>query len=309
MNRGIIYPGQVPLETDLLYAQQQAMVGLSKLAAAVLGTSTLTNGLAVTQTGVASMNVQVAPGEIYAMANLEATAYSSLALDATHTVLKQGVLLDAALLALTAPGTAGFSVNYLIQATFAEVDGTPVTLPYYNASNPSTAYSGPANAGTAQNTRRLGSVVLSAKAGTAATTGSQTTPAPDSGYVGIAVVTVANGAVTVVNGNISVYASIPTLPYNLNQIANGLGSSLSGSGYQKLPSGLIIQWGTGVATSAGAAFTFPLTFPTVCYSFSVSNNGGTSGYNWLTTSLPSTTGGTMQSSTASNAYSYIAIGK
>ena len=86
-------------------------------------------------------------------------------------------------------------------------------------------------------------------------------------------------------------------------------ASLSGSGYQKLPSGLIIQWGTGVAASAGAAFTFPLTFPTACYSFSVSNNGGTSGYNWLTTSLPSTTGGTMQSSTASNSYSYIAIGK
>lgn len=87
------------------------------------------------------------------------------------------------------------------------------------------------------------------------------------------------------------------------------GSSLSGSGYQKLPSGLIIQWGTGVATSAGAAFTFPLTFPTVCYSFSVSNNGVASGYNWLTTQLPSTTGATMQSSTASNYYSYIAIGK
>ncbi|NMM21854.1 MAG: hypothetical protein HHJ15_18195 [Rhodoferax sp.] len=212
MNRGIIYPGQVPLETDLLYSQQQSMVALSKLAAAVLGTSTLTNGLAVTQTGVASMNVQVAPGEIYAMANLEATAYSSLPLDTTHTILKQGVLLDAALLALTAPGTAGFSVNYLIQATFSEVDSIQVTLPYYNASNPATAYSGPANAGTAQNTRRIGSVMLSAKSGTAATTGAQATPVPDSGYVGIAVVTVANGAVTVVTSNISAYAGAPALP-------------------------------------------------------------------------------------------------
>lgn len=31
------------------------------------------------------------------------------------------------------------------------------------------------------------------------------------------------------------------------------------SGYQKLPGGLIIQWGTG---TAGAAVTFPLAFPT-----------------------------------------------
>ena len=36
-------------------------------------------------------------------------------------------------------------------------------------------------------------------------------------------------------------------------------SSETASGYQKLPGGLIIQWGTG---SAGAAVTFPLAFPT-----------------------------------------------
>lgn len=85
--------------------------------------------------------------------------------------------------------------------------------------------------------------------------------------------------------------------------------SLVGNGYQKLPGGLILQWGSSVATSAGAAFMFPLTFPTDCYAFAVSNNGGASGYNWLITSIPSVTGGVMQSSTATNSYSYIAIGK
>ncbi len=40
------------------------------------------------------------------------------------------------------------------------------------------------------------------------------------------------------------------------------GSSISVSGYQKLPSGLIIQWGTSTTTSSGANTpTFPLAFP------------------------------------------------
>lgn len=43
------------------------------------------------------------------------------------------------------------------------------------------------------------------------------------------------------------------------------GSSLSTNGYQRLPSGLIIQWGTNlsnVTIGVGQPITFPLTFPT-----------------------------------------------
>lgn len=38
-------------------------------------------------------------------------------------------------------------------------------------------------------------------------------------------------------------------------------SSKAGSGYQKLPSGLIIQWSTVIATQAGTTFTYPVSFP------------------------------------------------
>lgn len=212
MDRGIIYPGQIPLETDLLFAQKSSMVGLAKLAAAMFGTSTIVNGLAVAPNSPAALNVLVGPGEVYALVNIDGTAYSSIAADTTHQILKQGISLDTLTVSCATPGTAGFSINYLIQATFSEVDGTPVALPYYNASNPATAYSGPANSGTAQNTRRAGTVVVSAKAGTAATTGTQTTPAPDAGYVGIAVVTVANGQTTITSGNITAYSSAPVMP-------------------------------------------------------------------------------------------------
>lgn len=211
MDRNTNYAGQVPLETDLLKTNQFAMVGLAKLSAAIFGTGGVANGFATSQTVVPSMAVLVQPGEIYQSANLEATAYSSLAADTAHQVVKQGIALNTATLNTPAPGTAGFSVNYLIQATYQDSDTGSTVLPYYNASNPSVAYSGPANSGTAQPTTRSGIVVLSAKAGTAATTGTQTTPAPDAGYVGLYVVTVANGASTVLNANISAYSGAPIL--------------------------------------------------------------------------------------------------
>ncbi|MFM0165652.1 hypothetical protein PQR39_35120 [Paraburkholderia sediminicola] len=45
------------------------------------------------------------------------------------------------------------------------------------------------------------------------------------------------------------------------------GSSLAANGYQKLPSGLIIQWGTAVSNSSGVAtLTLPITFPTALLS-------------------------------------------
>ena len=54
-------------------------------------------------------------------------------------------VMTATQLTLTAPTTAGQSISYLIEASFAEAASTAVALPYYNASNPSVAYSGPAN--------------------------------------------------------------------------------------------------------------------------------------------------------------------
>jgi hypothetical protein len=45
--------------------------------------------------------------------------------------------------------------------------------------------------------------------------------------------------------------------------------SLSGNGYQKLPSGLIIQWGPNTTPAGGAlAFGFNIAFPTACLSAS-----------------------------------------
>lgn len=212
MNRQIVYPGAIPLETDLLNTNKYAMLGLAKLASSLMGGNTYVHGLACTPSSPASMVVNVAAGQIYSLQNIDGTAYSSLPADTTHSILKQGYVLDAQQFTLTAPSTSGYSINYLIQATYADVDGGSTVLPYYNASNPSVAWSGPNNSGTAQYTVRQGVCTVSLKAGVAATTGTQITPSPDSGCIGLYVITVAQGATTVTAGNIVTYANAPFLP-------------------------------------------------------------------------------------------------
>lgn len=39
-------------------------------------------------------------------------------------------------------------------------------------------------------------------------------------------------------------------------------NSLTGNGFQKLPGGLILQWGVGVTTNGSVTVTFPISFPT-----------------------------------------------
>ena len=258
MDKSYVYPGAIPLELDALAPQVAAETALTKLAQALLGSSrTTVRGLAVTPTSPASMSVNVSDGEIYQMAARLPAAFSSVAADTTHQTLKQGINLDATTLTLTAPATNGQSINYLVQATLLEQDADSTLFMYYNAANPSQAFTGPNGQGTSQPRTRKCSIALQAKAGTAAATGSQTTPAPDAGWVGLYVVTVAYGATTVTAGNISRYSGAPILG------AGGVTASMASNGYQVLPSGLIVQWGNATTNASGrATVTFPITFPT-----------------------------------------------
>lgn len=209
-------------ETTVLQMTKDAMISVAKLSAAVLGVNTTANGFAVTPTGPASLQVVCAPGEIYSLASIDSLAFSTLPADTTHSIVKQGIMLDALTLNCPAPTTTGQSINYLVQATYQDVDSSPVLLPYYNSANPALPYSGMGNNGLTQNTSRKGSAVVAVKAGVSAATGSQTTPAPDAGYVGLYVVTVAFGQTTITSTSIAQYVSAPLLPSGLLQsIQNG----------------------------------------------------------------------------------------
>jgi hypothetical protein len=212
MDRPLIYPDAVPVETDGLWVAKNCMVGLGLLFQDLIGTQTLAAYLPCTPGS--GLTVSIGAGRIYSLQPIDATPYSSLAAD-SHTIVKQGFLKDPSVLACPAPGTAGQSINYLIEATYADVDKNLVTLPYYNASNPLQAYSGPENNGAAQATVRASVLQLQVKAGTAAATGSQVTPTADAGYIGLYVVTVANGASSIVSGDITQITAnfLPQGPY------------------------------------------------------------------------------------------------
>lgn len=54
------------------------------------------------------------------------------------------------------------------------------------------------------------------------------------------------------------------------------GASKAATGYQKLPSGLIIQWGTVAATIGGTAVSFPIAYPNAVTSLGIATySGGT----------------------------------
>jgi hypothetical protein len=249
MDRVINWAGAIPLETDLLNTNKNTMEALGYLAQAILGSSKIFDGLACTPTSPASLQVNIGVGSCYALAAADASAYSSLAADTTQ-ILKQGILGSSILLTCAAPSTTGYSINYLIQAEYADSDSGSTVLPYYNSSNPSVAYSGPGNSGAANYTVRKGTISINAKAGAAATTGTQTTPSPDPGYTGLYVVTVANGATTIGSGNISfalnapfIGVKLPLIPTlirtrltaNTSYYVSTSGSDSTGNGSSGLP--------------------------------------------------------------------------
>jgi hypothetical protein len=217
VDRVLVYPASIPRSVDLLQTNRNILVGLGLLAQEMLGTSTIASGFATAPTAPASLSVLVAPGRLYSLQEVDPLQYSTLAADTTDLIVKQGILLASSTLACPAPATSGQSVNYLVEAAFSETDTNPVVLPYYNSTNPTQPYSGPSNNGSANYTARQDTVLLQVKAGTPATTGSQVTPAPDSGYVGLFVVTVAYGQTQILTGNISQYPGAPLLGGSLLQ--------------------------------------------------------------------------------------------
>ncbi|MCS3401431.1 hypothetical protein NYE92_01555 [Pantoea sp. B566] len=212
MDRQIVYPGAIPLETDLLNTNKFAMTGMAKLAVAVLGSDTCLYGLHCTPDSPASLRVIVGPGQIYSLQNMDNSPYSSLPTDTSQLILKQGLICEATPLTLTAPASAGHSMNYLVQVGYEDVDSDETILPYYNAANPAVAYSGPGNSGKAQPGKRSGVCRLVLKAGVSSPTGSQVTPQPDAGYVAAWGITVTAGMSAITEASIFMIEGAPFLP-------------------------------------------------------------------------------------------------
>src|SRR5271165_849267 len=257
MDRSIVYPSAIPLDTDLLSVNKNAMIGLGFLAQAVFGTSTVVDGLACQPTTPASMSVVVGPGSITQLGPIDSLSYGSIPADTTDSLIKMGINIGSTTFNLTAPSSVGQSINYLVEAAFQEADGDPIILPYYNASNPAQSFSGPSNSGAAQNTVRMQRVQLQLKTGVPANTGSQTTPAADGGWTGLYQIMVSYGQTAIAATSISVIPTAPFLSWKLPSLRPGFGSGVKGftsSGNFVVPAGVsqveVELWGAGSGSYA-----------------------------------------------------------
>jgi hypothetical protein len=221
LDRATVYSQEQGRSTDFLFAQRSTMIGLGKVAQAAFGSSTVVRGLAVTPNSPAALNVLVGIGEIYTMAQVDATPWGALPADTTDVIIQQGLNMASQTLATPAPATSGFSVAYLIEAQFQVVDSNSVVLPFFNSANPQIPLNGQGGSGAPLATQRQGVCVIQVKAGIAATTGTQTTPSVDAGWTPLAVVTVANGQSTVTSGNISVAPGSPQVTSLLQMLQTG----------------------------------------------------------------------------------------
>ena len=259
----MVYPGAIPLDTDMLATNRNIMTALGYLAQMVLGTNPVVDGLTCSPTVPPSMSVTVSAGSIVQMSVVDVAPYGSLPADTGSPLLKMGINLGPAQFTLQAPSVPGQTIAYLIEATLQEMDAGPVVLPYYNASNPAQPYSGPGNSGQPQATRRTQQAQLQVKSGIPAATGSQMAPTPDNGWIPLYILTVSYGQTAIDQSAIATAFNSPSLQWKLPTLRPGFGSgveSFSSSGTFVVPTGVsqieVELWGAGsgtFASNAGAA--------------------------------------------------------
>jgi hypothetical protein len=219
VDRVIVYPGQIPLDSDVLSTNRNAMIALGYLARATIGPGPAVDGLACLPTLPASMQVTVGQGAIIATSTIDASAYGTLPSD-LDPLVKMGINpFGATTFTLTAPGVSGQTIAYLIEAQLVETDSLPISLPYYNAANPQQPFTGPNNNQAQQNTVRTQRVGLQLKAGSAAAAGTQLTPAVDAGWVGLYVITVNFAQTTIATNSITVYPGAPFIGAKIPNLA------------------------------------------------------------------------------------------
>lgn len=162
MNRVIVYPGQVPLEADILDTNKEAMVAIARLAGAVFGNYALSHGLEVRRYGWDGANptgetdvyptkpnalsVDIGTGTLFCNKLVDETSYSTSGTD-SRTVLKQAHNTSAVTFPLASYRPLGGEVKYInIAARISESDTGGAVLPYYNSDYPHSALGGSSQA-------------------------------------------------------------------------------------------------------------------------------------------------------------------
>lgn len=223
MDRQIVYPGSIPLDTDFLSIQRNAFAAVGSLAKLVLGSAPVLDGFVCTPGQ--QYTVSIGPGSLSMQMALDASGFGSLLTDPLP-IVKTGVNEGAVSLTLGTTADQSSALCWLIQATLQETDDTPIALQYWNAGNPTIPYSGPNNSGAAQNTRRHLSVVFSSKSSSPVPVGTFALPDPDPGYVGLYGITTWIGKGQITADDIVALPSAPMLQYRLPDLTPGFSRSV-----------------------------------------------------------------------------------
>ena len=219
MDRQIVYPGSIPLDTDLLSIQRNTLLALGSITKAILGSSPIVDGLACTP-GSSGFSVSIGPGTLSMLMSLDDSSFGSLPADPT-ALLKTGVNEASYAIPLATTPSQGSVLCWLIQATLQEVDDQSLSLQYWNAANPTIPFSGPNNSGTAQNTRRRTQLLFSAKSSAPVPVGTFAPPSADPGAVPLFGVTTWIGKSAVTADDIVVLPAAPVLQYHLPDLSPG----------------------------------------------------------------------------------------
>ena len=206
--RPLVYPDQVPFDTDVLREAQYRMVDVANLAQTILGLPStfggsypsLSSGIC-TQNGAGDLTVNIGVCSIYSLQQMEPIAYGNLGPLTTPLIFKQFINMigfsSSTLGSITAPATVGYSQYYLIQGTPNTEQINSVNRPYYNSANPASP-----NFNSADDTE-IDNITFALVAGVASAT--PTIPTPTGSGIGMFVILVTHGQTAILNANISPY--------------------------------------------------------------------------------------------------------
>lgn len=95
-------------------------------------------------------------------------------------------------------------------------------------------------------------------------------------------------ALAVTNAKLAAGAAVANIGFTPADSA-GFAASVGASGYQKFPSGLIIQWGSSSVVGGTGNVSLPFTFPTACRAVTATLSGGAGTYGFVDVTAKSTT--------------------
>lgn len=224
--RPLVYPNQVPFDTDLLRESQYRMVDIAMLSQAVLGLPPTVGGSYsgfasgnCAQNGSPNMTVNIGTCSLYILQQMEPIAYGNLGPLTTPQLFKQAINMIAFNSSSLSGGTfvapsSGNWQYYLIQGQFQTVQVNTVNRPYYNSANPASP-----NFGNNFDTE-IDNIVFSVVQGAASSkTGSlPALPTVSANNVGMFLILVSDTTTTVTNSLISFYpfnfigTTLPQMP-------------------------------------------------------------------------------------------------